>query len=135
MSHTVFAERLGVSMNIAGLSNAHLSKILNIDPSLISRYRSGERRPKKSSDLLMPLCQTLYRYILSNKKADELSSVMNIPQTGSRRSISPTGCLILIHQRKTMLAVPKDSLRPLILFRRRRVSLSPLSMKPRPQSS
>ena len=41
-----FGERLDRSMTLAELSNIRLSRLINVDASLISRYRSGVRTPR-----------------------------------------------------------------------------------------
>lgn len=48
----MFQERFNMIMDMAKMTNVRLSKILNIDASLISRYRSGTRSPLSNSQIL-----------------------------------------------------------------------------------
>lgn len=45
----MFQERFNMIMDMAKMTNVRLSKILNVDASLISRYRSGTRSPLSNS--------------------------------------------------------------------------------------
>lgn len=47
-----FARRLSLLMNLLEISNKTLAKVLSIDPSLISRWRTGTRVPSKDSEHL-----------------------------------------------------------------------------------
>lgn len=47
-----FARRLSLLMNLIGISNRTLAKVLSLDPSLISRWRTGTRVPSKDSEHL-----------------------------------------------------------------------------------
>lgn len=54
-----FSNKLDKTLKLMGLSNVEASKLLNIDPSYISRLRSGTRIPKSESDLVTGIAQTL----------------------------------------------------------------------------
>ena len=69
-----FAARLDISMKLADISNIRLSRDLNVDASLISRYRRGIRTMYRSSELLAPLESILYSRIVKNGKKDELAA-------------------------------------------------------------
>ena len=75
----VFPERLGLSMALSGLSNAHLSRLVYSDPSLISRYRSGVRTPAANPELSLQISEVLYDRIIKNGKKEELSGIVNVP--------------------------------------------------------
>ncbi|MCR5816128.1 MAG: helix-turn-helix domain-containing protein [Ruminococcus sp.] len=51
-----FGEKLSAVMTVAGLSNSKLSRLANIDPSYISRMRSGDRMPKNNPSLINRIC-------------------------------------------------------------------------------
>lgn len=56
-----FSEKLGWSLDILGHSNAVVAKLLNIDPSYVSRMRCGMRIPKPNSELMSLVCDKLGR--------------------------------------------------------------------------
>lgn len=47
-----FATKLDRIMDLAGISNASLGRHLGVDPSTISRFRSGRRSPKDDRDMI-----------------------------------------------------------------------------------
>ncbi|MBR3508095.1 MAG: helix-turn-helix transcriptional regulator [Lachnospiraceae bacterium] len=57
--YRALGERLGAVMELAGLSNVRLGKLLNLDPSYISRFRSGFRSPKANQKMMNDLCLIL----------------------------------------------------------------------------
>ena len=71
-----FSERLTGAMRIADISNISLSRLLNIDASLISRYRTGLCMPRLDSDLVDRMSNILYRRIRKNEGMTELSGLM-----------------------------------------------------------
>lgn len=51
-----FSEKLNSLMELMDVSNARLSRSLNVDASLVSRYRSGKRVPQGDSQLVDLMC-------------------------------------------------------------------------------
>ncbi len=45
----VFSEKLALLMNLLKISNRQLAGMINVDPSLISKWRTGKRLPRKES--------------------------------------------------------------------------------------
>ncbi|MCR4922898.1 MAG: hypothetical protein K5931_02685 [Lachnospiraceae bacterium] len=78
-SLNLFCNRFNAVMNIAVLSNVKLSYLINVDPSLISRYRTGERSPKSNPRISGILSQTLYKRIERLDNLEELSKLMQCP--------------------------------------------------------
>lgn len=74
-----FAKRLDASMTLAGFSNIRLSRLLHIDASLISRYRSGVRTPHSNPELSEHLCMLLLERIIRNERLPELAELMRQP--------------------------------------------------------
>ena len=74
MSDLLFHERIGICMQLADVSGSQLAKAVNIDPSLISRYRNGQRVP--GSDISVQLAETLWSYIEKKECMKELSAYM-----------------------------------------------------------
>ena len=67
-----FGERLDAAMSLAELSNIRLSQLINVDASLISRYRTGVRIPRANPEMTSRLANVLWNRILKNKKKRNL---------------------------------------------------------------
>lgn len=55
----LFSERFDSIAQVLELSNVRLSKLLNVDASLISRFRSGKRSPQNNAEFMQLLCEVL----------------------------------------------------------------------------
>lgn len=73
----VFCERLDIAMKLAELSNIQLSRMIHTDASLISRYRSGERRPRVTSSIIPLLSETLWQQIEKNNNTGRLAKIID----------------------------------------------------------
>ena len=71
-----FREKLKWAMLTANISNVKLAKDLNVDASLISRYRTGSRSPKSNAGLAKKLCNVLLSRIEAVGKTDELCDMI-----------------------------------------------------------
>ena len=71
-----FGERLDAVMSIAGISNIRLSRLMNVDSSLISRYRSGVRTPRSNPKLSEKLSDVLWHHLQNPQKKEDLAAVM-----------------------------------------------------------
>ncbi len=71
-----FGERLDAVMEIDELSNVRLSQLINVDASLISRYRSGVRIPQSNSDMAWRLSRSLLSRAEKIDKTEELSRLI-----------------------------------------------------------
>jgi len=78
-SNALFHEKLNASMNLLGISNVRLARALNVDTSLISRFRNGLRTPQKNGLFLNGLCAYFYRIMRLNGLQQELSELTGIP--------------------------------------------------------
>ncbi len=74
-----FGRRLDSVMLISGISNSRLSKLMNIDPSYISRIRKGSRMMKKNSQVTLKLCSIIAEKLRENNKLPEFSEISGIP--------------------------------------------------------
>ncbi len=74
-----FSRRFNAVIDLAELSNVRLSQLVNVDPSLISRYRSGSRSPRSNPKLARLLVQTLYQRIVKSGRQNELARLMRFP--------------------------------------------------------
>ncbi len=57
-----FGKRLSLLMNVLGITNNSLAKALSVDPSLVSRWRSGSRTPAKDSHYV----EEIARYVVDH---------------------------------------------------------------------
>ena len=75
-----FGERFYAVLEISELSNIALSRKAHVDPSLISRYRSGLRSPASNPDIAELLSSVLFKTISESGRIEALSNLMNIPR-------------------------------------------------------
>ncbi len=75
--NSMFAERLDSVMNLLDLSNIRLARAVNIDPSQISRLRTGVRFPKANHALSDEICEFLFTKALSENRTEELAQLMD----------------------------------------------------------
>ena len=61
-----FHEQLDYLMKLTDISNSELSKRANIDPSLVSRWRRGLKRPEVFSDIVSHIAEILAQRINSD---------------------------------------------------------------------
>ena len=76
-----FANRLNDVMNLAELSNVRLARLANVDASVISRYRRGQRSPGSNSYILESICRTLFSRIVSQGRLDNLCELTGLSKT------------------------------------------------------
>ncbi|MCR5235850.1 MAG: hypothetical protein K6E34_01440, partial [Lachnospiraceae bacterium] len=72
----IFGERLDAVMSISEISNIQLSRWMNVDSSLISRYRAGVRTPRSNPELSEKLSDVLWHHFQSPQKKEDLAAVM-----------------------------------------------------------
>ena len=78
--NSLFATRLTMVMEAAGLSNARLARFLNVDSSIISRYRNGKRSPHSKKYFVSSLCETLYEYMANHEKLPVLNKLIGLEE-------------------------------------------------------
>jgi hypothetical protein len=74
----IFSEKLDAVMALAAWSNAQLSRRLNVDASLISRFRSGARSPRSNPALAGRLCHLLYGRVTAMGRQAALARLMGV---------------------------------------------------------
>lgn len=74
----LFSEKLNVLMNLLNISNIRLARVLNVDSSLISRFRNGLRTPLKNNSLMESLCSYFYKIARQNELEQELFDLIVI---------------------------------------------------------
>ncbi len=76
-----YGARFNDVMELAGMSNIILSRKAYVDPSLISRYRSGLRSPVNNPEVAELLSSIIYKQIEASGKITDLSILMEtIPE-------------------------------------------------------
>lgn len=73
-----FCEKLDKLMTIAGVLNSRLAKALNVDTSLISRFRTGARKPSLSSDYYKNIAQYFVERSTMNYQRSALFELLQI---------------------------------------------------------
>ena len=79
VTYTFFSEKLNAIMNMLDMSNIRLARALNVDTSLISRFRNGLRTPPKNSSLILSICNYFYKVIKMNDMEQELFEILGKP--------------------------------------------------------
>lgn len=74
-----FHEQLDHLMKLTDISNSELSKRANIDPSLISRWRRGIKRPEVFSDTVSHIAEILSQRINSDLRRKEFATWLSLP--------------------------------------------------------
>lgn len=75
-----FGERFDWVMKLVELSNNRLAQLLNVDASLVSRYRSGKRKPRANSEISEMMGMILWQRMIGNGKEKELARLMHAPE-------------------------------------------------------
>lgn len=73
-----FAEKISQLMKLVGLSNKAMSEALQIDASLISRWRTGDRVPQKNSAYYQQL-GAFFAHRITDYQKISLLAMMNLP--------------------------------------------------------
>ena len=73
-------ERLGSLMELCGLNNAHLARLAGVDPSVISRYKSGRAVPPADREVSHRIARALFRRAMSPERAADLAALTGIPR-------------------------------------------------------
>lgn len=84
--YNMFSEKLSVIMNMLDISNIRLARFLNVDTSLISRFRNGLRIPSKNSALIISICNYFYKVFKTNGMEAELFDMFGKPELVCEKS-------------------------------------------------
>ena len=76
----IFSDRFKALLALANLSNIRLAKLLNIDASLVSRWRTGFSAPS-AEELQDKLCRVLLNRINSQGNKKELAELLGLEYT------------------------------------------------------
>ena len=84
VSGKLFGERLSALMDLAGLTNARLARLANVDASLLSRYRRGLRSPERGRRIVEVLANVLLDRICAKEGPEALCLLMGAEELGDR---------------------------------------------------
>jgi transcriptional regulator with XRE-family HTH domain len=73
-----FNEKLKLLMQVQGISNSKIARALSVDPSLISRWKSGSRVPPKNSAYFSKLVDYFIRHAEMDYQKSALAEVMGL---------------------------------------------------------
>ena len=74
-----FGEKLKLMLDILDISNIMIARALNVDTSLISRMKNGERIPKKDSTLVNLMCTYFLKKIKTTHISEDTIRLFKIP--------------------------------------------------------
>ncbi len=74
-----FAKKLDAVMRLTDLTNSQLARTINVDASLISRFRTGARTPRTNLNLAILMGNYLFQRTRKLDKLAELSALSSIP--------------------------------------------------------
>ena len=73
-----FGKKFTDAVALSEMTNSQISHLLNVDPSLISRFQTGTRTPKSNPEMYDCLCQILFTQIVSINKQEELLELIQL---------------------------------------------------------
>ncbi len=85
-----FKAKLNHLFKSLDISNAEVARLGDIDPSLISRFRTGSRIPSRGSRQVLGLCRGIVLLAQEKKKAEALSACCNLPLTQDPKALCKT---------------------------------------------
>lgn len=74
-----FGDKLDAVMRLAELSNVRFGKMINLDASYISRFRSGLRSPRSNPEVVKSICTVLFNRLYAQERLERLSQMMGQP--------------------------------------------------------
>jgi predicted transcriptional regulator len=83
-----FKEKFNLISNVYDLTNAQLARIADIDPSIISRFRSGSRVPTKASKQLMKICNAIVIHSKEIDREKQLYEICSYPEKNTTYNLS-----------------------------------------------
>ncbi len=82
-----FAEKLDALIRAAEVTNTTLARYLNVDASLISRFRSGVRRPDANERLIANICAFFSMREYTPRQREALLHVIRMEHTEDREAL------------------------------------------------
>ena len=79
-TNRVFGQRLNAVMELTGLSNNRLGKLLHVDASYVSRFRNGSRSPAANPRMSDKICEILLSLVKEQALMPRLAGLMRVPE-------------------------------------------------------
>lgn len=73
-----FSDKLNYLLNLYKINNAKLARAINVDPSLISRWKSGIRVPPQNSNYLTDIAKYFLTLTTSTYQTEKLNELLKI---------------------------------------------------------
>ncbi len=92
MRSMTFHEKLDLLLNMTHLTNSEVAQALNIDPSLVSRFRTGKRIPSPSSGYIDQLSSLIAGHITQEYQKTALSKLFEAdysPEEDTKEVFAP----------------------------------------------
>ncbi|MGM0421370.1 MAG: hypothetical protein ACQEQG_10350 [Bacillota bacterium] len=84
-----FNEKLDILMKTLQVSNRRLARALSIDPSLVSRWRTGARRPSEKADYVKDISEFISTYTTRDYQKAAVYEVMGMEIDRSQMHLYP----------------------------------------------
>jgi hypothetical protein len=84
-----FNEKLDLLMTTLNVSNSRLARSLSVDPSLVSRWRTGARQPSQKNDYIKDISTYFTAYAKMDFQKAALYEIMGLDINKSRNSLYP----------------------------------------------
>ncbi len=82
--YRAFGEKFDAVMRLSDMSNVLFGRLVNMDASYISRFRSGTRSPRSNPKAVEDICDVLLRRLKDQGRIGELADFMHVsPETVS----------------------------------------------------
>ncbi len=82
-----FAEKLDALMRMGGVTNTQLARYLNVDAALVSRFRSGVRRPDLNERIVANICAFFSLQDYTPEQQKTLFDLILTPPTQNREEL------------------------------------------------
>ncbi|WP_070000543.1 hypothetical protein [Cellulosilyticum sp. I15G10I2] len=83
-----FKDKINLISDVYDLTNTQLARIADIDPSIISRFRSGSRVPTKASKQLVKICNAIVIHSKEIEREKQLYEICSYPENTTTYSLS-----------------------------------------------
>lgn len=75
----LFCEKLDFLFRLTGVKNNALARFVHLDPSFVSRLRSGTRTPSKKENYIKSIALFFAKHLIDEHQRFALSNILNIP--------------------------------------------------------
>lgn len=84
-----FNEKLDLLMKIQNVTNSRLARSLSVDPSLVSRWRTGARKPSQKNDYIKEITTYFTAHAKMDFQKAALYEIMGLDINKSQNSLYP----------------------------------------------